>query len=159
MLLMLLSAAGSWLLHIIWNHGLPSCLAPSHWSFHSPSLVILLDSVPPFITKMFVPSPGQGKSLIFFFYIVFLSSYALLCHNSTTATINGISLMPPHTDNASTIALLSNVVITTSSDQHTPVKCLTRENSAKANRMLVPWVANQVDWKPHPMLLKGNVTL
>lgn len=53
-----------------------------------------------------------------------LSSLAIILSYlmASTTTINGLALMPPHTDNTSIVALLSTVVITTLSHQHIPIR-------------------------------------
>ena len=95
-----------------------------------------------------MPSPGQNKSLTLFSILCSLAVIVSYLTASATTTINGISLVPPHRANASILALPPNVVITTLSYQHIPVKCLAWGNSAKENRMLVPWVTNQLDCQP-----------
>lgn len=93
---------------------------------------------------MYVPSSGRNKSLTFFSILCSLAIIVSYLIASNTA-ISSISLMPPHTANASLLALSSNVVITTLVHRHSPVKCLFWKNSAKENRMLVTWVTKQLD--------------
>ena len=93
---------------------------------------------------MYVPSSEQNKSLTFFSILCSLAVIVSYLIASNT-TISSISLMPPHTANASVLALSSNVVITTLVHWHSPVKCLVWKNSAKENRMLITWVTKQLD--------------
>lgn len=119
------------------------------WILAAKIFILLLWPFSWLLFLFFYPQCSWQDQLLTLFSILCSLAVMVSSHSFSTKTINGMFLMTPPTDNASIPALLSIVVITIMSGQHTPVEHLTWKNSAKVKRMLDSWVTNQLDCQPH----------